>query len=228
MKIFNPGRTDHFEFVRFWLTLSGQIFNFVISLIGNSGYAGIFALMAAEGATLPVPSEIVLPFAGYLAFRGELNFWFIVLVATVGAIVGALVDYAIGYYLGRPAILRYGRYVRLSEKHLIIAEKWFSKHGELAVFLAKFVPLVRTLISFPAGIGEMKMWRFVVFSAIGAILWNTILVYVGFVAGQNSTAIMSALSNDFTLVEILVVVILVVGGYRWFTRKPPVERPLPT
>jgi membrane protein DedA with SNARE-associated domain len=203
------------------MSLSGQIFNFAVNLIGSSGYAGIFLLMTAEGATLPIPSEVVLPFAGYLVFKGTLNFWIVVLVATIGAIVGALIDYGIGYYLGRAAILRYGKYVRLNEKHLKTSETWFSKHGEIAVLFSKFVPLLRTLISFPAGIAEMKVWKFVLFTAIGAFIWNTGLTYAGLVTGQNSGAIISALSNDFTLVEILVVIGLVLALVFWLTRKQP-------
>ncbi len=203
------------------MSLSGQIFNFAVNLIGSSGYAGIFLLMTAEGATLPIPSEVVLPFAGYLVFKGTLNFWIVVLVATIGAIVGALIDYGIGYYLGRAAILRYGKYVRLNEKHLKTSETWFSKHGEIAVLFSKFVPILRTLISFPAGIAEMNVWKFVLFTAIGAFIWNTVLTYAGLVTGQNSGAIISALTNDFTLVEILVVIGLVVALVFWLTRKQP-------
>jgi membrane protein DedA with SNARE-associated domain len=201
------------------MSLSGQIFNFAVNLIGSSGYAGIFLLMTAEGATLPIPSEVVLPFAGYLVFKGTLNFWIIVFVATIGAIVGGLIDYGIGFYLGRAAILRYGRYVRLNEKHLMTTEVWFSKHGEIAVLFSKFVPLVRTLISFPAGIAEMKVWKFILFTAIGGAIWNAALTYAGFVAGQNSNAIISALSTDFTLVEILVVIGLILALVFWLTRK---------
>lgn len=182
--------------------------------------------MMAEGATLPIPSEVVLPFAGFLVFKGQLDFWVVVLVATLGAIIGALIDYAIGFYLGRAAVLRYGRYVRLNEKHLMTSERWFAKYGELAVLLAKFVPLVRTLISFPAGLAEMKMWKFVLFSAIGATLWNAMLVYTGIIAGQNSSVIISALQRDFTYVEILVVIGLVLFVYLLLRRKPGADEPL--
>ena len=131
--------------------------------------------MILEGATFPVPSEVILPFAGYLVFQGQLNYWLVVIVATVGGIIGALIDYSIGYYLGRAAILRYGRYIRLNEKHLKITEKWFAKHGNITVLLTKFVPLMRTLIGFPAGISEMKIWKFVLYSGAGIVVWNAIL-----------------------------------------------------
>lgn len=112
--------------------------------------------MVLEGATFPIPSEVVLPFAGYLVFQGQFNYWLVVAVATAGGIAGTLIDYSIGYYLGRAAILRYGRYVWLNENHLKTSEKWFAKYGNVTVLLTKFVPLIRTLIGFPAGISEMN------------------------------------------------------------------------
>lgn len=202
------------------MSLSAQIFNFVVNLIGSSGYLGIFALMTAEGATLPVPSEVVLPFAGYLVFKGQLNFWIVVSVATIGSLIGAFIDYYIGYYLGRAAVLRYGRYVRLNEGHLKMAEKWFSKYGEIAVLFAKFVPLVRTLVSFPAGIAEMKVWQFALFSAIGSAVWNVILVYVGMLAGQNASNIIATLSGPYTATEIAVVLLIIVGIVLFLRRRP--------
>ncbi|MDG7002144.1 MAG: DedA family protein [Nitrososphaerota archaeon] len=201
------------------MSLSAQIFNFVVNMISSSGYAGIFALMTAEGATLPVPSEVILPFAGYLVFEGQLNFWVVVVVATVGSIIGAFIDYFIGYYLGRAAVLRYGRYIRLNEGHLKTVEKWFSRYGEITVLFSKFVPLVRTLVSFPAGAAEMKVWKFALFSAIGSIIWNVVLVYVGFVAGQNATKIISTLSGPYTATEIVVVILIIVGIVYFLERK---------
>lgn len=162
--------------------------------------------MAMESATLPIPSEVVLPLAGYLVFLGQMNFWLAVGVASVGSLIGTLVDYWIGYYLGRPVILRYGRYFRLNESHLATSERWFNKFGEVTVFLARFVPLIRTLVAFPAGIAEMKLWKFVAFSTLGIVIWNGALIYLGVVAGQNSSRIISTLSNAFSVVEIVVVI----------------------
>src|SRR5271155_2998914 len=112
------------------LSISGTIYNFAINLLQSSGYLGVFVLMAMESATLPVPSEVVLPFAGYyLVYLDHFDFWLVVAVASAGSLVGTLVDYAIGYYLGRAAVLRYGRLIRLNEGHLKIAERWFGRHG---------------------------------------------------------------------------------------------------
>ena len=191
------------------MSLSSQIFNLAVSIVDKFGYSGIFALMVMESATLPVPSEVVLPLAGYLVFLGQINFWLALIVASIGSIIGTLIDYSIGYYLGRPAILHYGKYFRLNEQHLVTSERWFNKFGEVTVFLARFVPLVRTLIAFPAGIAEMKLWKFVAFSLLGIFIWDGALIYVGFLAGQNSSKIISALSNAFSITEILVVVVAV-------------------
>jgi membrane protein DedA with SNARE-associated domain len=195
------------------------MFNFVVNLIGSFGYAGIFALMALEGATLPVPSEVILPFAGYLVFQGKLAFWLVVLVSTLGAIIGTLIDYSIGYFLGRAAILRYGRYIRLNENHLKISERWFGKHGNVTVFICQFVPLIRTLVAFPAGISEMKVWKFVLYAGVGTAIWNSVLVYLGILAGKNSSAIISALSNAFNLTEGLIIIALVMALVFWMRRR---------
>lgn len=199
------------------------MFNFVVNLIGSFGYTGIFVLMVLEGATLPVPSEVILPFAGYLVYQGKLDFWFVVLVATVGAIIGTLIDYSIGYYLGRAAILRYGRYIHLNENHLKTSERWFARHGDITVFLCQFVPLIRTLVAFPAGISEMRLWRYVLYAGVGTTIWNSVLVYLGVLAGKNSSAIISSLSNAFNLIEILVVIVLVAAFILWLRRKPSRE-----
>ena len=203
------------------LSISSSIFNFAINLVEKSGYAGVFVLMVLESATLPVPSEVILPVAGYLVFLGQLNYWVAVVVASIGSLIGTLIDYFIGYYLGRAAILRYGRIVRLNEGHLKTTERWFAKHGEMIVLLARFVPLIRTLVAFPAGIAEMKMWKFISFSIIGIVIWDAILIYLGELFGQNYSSIVSTLSNAFNLVEILAVIIVVIVLFLWLRRRTP-------
>src|SRR5579875_329986 len=149
-----------------------DIFNFGLGLLKQSGYAGVFVLMALESATLPVPSEVVLPLTGVLVYQGAMNFWL-----------------AVAFYLGRAAIIRYGKYVRIHEKQLILVEGWFSKYGPITVFLARFVPLIRTLVAFPAGIAEMRIAKFVAFSLVGIVAWDAVLIYLGYLAGQSYNAI---------------------------------------
>ncbi len=166
--------------------------------------------MVMESATLPIPSEVVLPFAGYLVYQGSMNFWLAVIAASIGSLLGTLIDYFIGLYLGRAVILRYGKYVHLNERNLATTERWFNKFGEITVLFARFVPLIRTLVAFPAGIAEMKIWKFLVFSAVGIFVWDTTLIYLGLLAGQNSSQIISALSRDFTIIEAIVLVVAIV------------------
>lgn len=203
------------------MTLTSQIIDFAVNTLSQSGYLGVFLLMTMESATLPVPSEVVLPFAGYLVYLGKLEFWPVVAVATVGSLVGTMIDYSIGYYLGRPAVLRYGKIVRISEKRFLTAEGWFRRRGEAIVLLARFVPLLRTLIAFPAGIVKMDVKQFLAYSAVGILVWDIALVYVGVVAGQNSTAIGSFLESVFLPIGIAVVGILIIQAYRSVRKRTP-------
>ncbi len=182
------------------MSLSDTIFSIAQNLLSQWGYTGVFLLMTLEGATLPVPSEIVLPLTGFLVYQGRFEFWAAVAAATLGSLVGTCADFGIGYYLGRPAVFRYGRKIRLSERHLMIAERWFARHGSAAVLLARFVPLLRTLIAFPAGVAKMKIGRFLAFSTIGIIIWDIILIYLGVLAGQNYSSIVNTLDATLPLV----------------------------
>src|SRR5438128_7244442 len=202
------------------LAVTDLIFNTIVNLLNQTGYLGIFLLMVAESATLPVPSEVVLPLGGYLVSQGRLEFWSTVAVATVGSMVGTMVDFGIGYYLGRPAVLRYGRIVRFSEKRLGTTEKWFAVHGRSVVLLARFVPLLRTLIAFPAGIVRMDVKRFMIYSAVGILVWDIALVYLGDLAGQNSTAIANTLQVYFLPLGVAALVIAGVLVYRELRGQP--------
>src|SRR5205809_3328442 len=186
----------------------------LVDIFAQLGLLAIFLLMVMESATLPVPSEVVLPLGGYLVSQGRLEFWSTVAVATIGSMVGTMVDYGIGYYLGRPAVLRYGRIVRFSEKRLETTEKWFGSHGKSVVLLARFVPLLRTLIAFPAGIVRMDVKRFLVYSAIGILVWDVALVYLGVLGGQNSTAIANTLQAYFLPLGLAALTIVGILMYR--------------
>src|SRR6266704_5944495 len=184
-----------------------DLITLLVDAFAQLGYPGIFVLMVMESATLPVPSEVVLPLGGYLVYQRRLEFWSVVAVATLGSLIGTMFDYGIGYYLGRPAVLRYGRIVRFSEKRLELTERWFSTHGTNVVLLSRFVPLLRTLIAFPAGIVRMEVKRFLVYSAVGILVWDIALVSLGDLAGQNSTAIANTLQAYFLPLGVVVLVI---------------------
>jgi membrane protein DedA with SNARE-associated domain len=202
------------------MALTDTIVNYVINVFGQLGYLGIFLLMIMESATLPVPSELVLPLGGYLVSQGRLEFWSVVAVATIGSMIGTMIDYSIGYYLGRPAVLRYGRIVRFNQERLETTERWFSRHGKSVVLLARFVPLLRTLIAFPAGIVKMGTKQFIAFSAVGIVVWDIALVYVGLVAGQNQGTISNILQAYFLPVGIAAIAVFGILVYRYLTRKP--------
>ncbi len=197
-----------------------DLITLLVDAFAQLGYPGIFVLMVMESATLPVPSEVVLPLGGYLVYQRRLEFWSVVAVATLGSLIGTMIDYGIGYYLGRPAVLRYGRIVRFSHERLETTERWFNQHGTNVVLLARFVPLLRTLIAFPAGIVRMEPKRFLAYSAVGILVWDIALVYIGFLAGQNSARISSILESYFLPLGLASIVIVAVVAYRSFRKKP--------
>lgn len=156
---------------------------FITQLIASVGYAGVFALMALESAALPIPSEVVMPFAGYLAYQGTFNLILLGIIGAAGCTFGSVISYYIGLKGGRPLIERYGRYIFIKTDHMDTAEKWFGKYGDKAVFFSRMLPIVRTFISLPAGIGRYDFRKLVAFSFIGSLPWTFLLAYVGFSLG---------------------------------------------
>lgn len=165
--------------------LLGQIALFCIGAISLLGYFGVFFLMVLESMVFPIPSELVLPFAGFLIVKEEMTFLFILIFSTLGSLVGSLLSYYLGKYGGNKFVLKYGKYFLLNKKHLISTEKWFSKKGELTIFLGRFIPVIRHIISIPAGIGKMNIKKFIFYTIVGAGMWNAFLTYLGFVLGNN-------------------------------------------
>jgi len=161
------------------------IVEFITQLISSWGYAGIFVMMTLESTLIPIPSEVVIPFAGFLAYMGEMNVWLIVLVSSLANLTGSIIAYYIGKYLGRGFVERYGKYVLLNLGHLELIERWFSKYGNLTVLFSRMLPLIRTYNALPAGMGKMNFPKFCLYTFIGSIPWNTALVFVGYVLKQN-------------------------------------------
>src|SRR3989338_2773730 len=162
-----------------------KIVEYIVLGMSVGGYFGLFILMALESMIAPVPSEVVMPFAGYLVLQGRFTFWAAALVSGLGSILGSLLSYYIGSRLGRPFILKFGKYLLLEEEHLEWTEKWFMKRGNKTIFISRFVPVVRHLISIPAGIAKMSLQKFVLYTFIGATLWNLMLLYAGFKLGEH-------------------------------------------
>ena len=157
---------------------------FIVATISALGYGGIVLLMAIESACIPLPSEIIMPFSGYLVSTGELNLWGVAIAGAIGCVVGSLVAYWVGMYGGRPFIEKYGRYILLSRHDLDIADRWFAKYGEVIVFVSRLLPAIRTFIAFPAGVARMNLTRFVIYTFAGSLPWCLALAYVGQKLGE--------------------------------------------
>ncbi|OGS41646.1 MAG: hypothetical protein A3K67_04700 [Euryarchaeota archaeon RBG_16_62_10] len=186
----------------------------IIDIISEVGYPGVFLLMTVEGIFTPIPSELIIPFAGYLAAQGDMSLPLVVIVGSLGAAVGNTVAYFIGYRVGRPLIERYGRFLMLDEGDLRLAERWFARYGDIGVLLGHAVPGVRSFISFPAGIGRMKLANFVVFSTIGALIWTSVLAVAGYLLLEEWRAFADTTEN-IDLYVVIVALAIVVGCVYW-------------
>ncbi len=156
----------------------------IVATISLMGYWGIVLLMAIESACIPLPSEIIMPFSGYLVSTGQMNLWLVAIAGAVGCVVGSMVAYWAGMYGGRPLIEKYGRYVLVSKHDLDIADRWFGKYGEAIVFTARLLPAIRTFIAFPAGVARMNIPRFIFYTFAGSLPWCLGLAYVGQKLGE--------------------------------------------
>lgn len=148
------------------------------------GYAGVVLLMAIESACIPLPSEIIMPFSGYLVYTGRFNLWAVGVAGAFGCVVGSLVAYWVGARGGRPLIEKYGRYVLISRHDLDLADRWFKSYGEIIVFASRLLPVIRTFIAFPAGVSRMNLKRFVIYTFLGSLPWCLGLAYVGQLLGE--------------------------------------------
>jgi membrane protein DedA with SNARE-associated domain len=157
---------------------------FIVATISAMGYSGVILLMAIESACIPLPSEIIMPFSGYLVSTGQLNLWAVAVAGAVGCVLGSLVAYWVGMYGGRPVIEKYGRYVLLSTHDLDIADRWFANHGEAIVFVSRLLPAIRTFIAFPAGVARMNLKRFIIYTFAGSLPWCLGLAYIGQKLGE--------------------------------------------
>ena len=166
------------------------LIDWLLLTIGALGYPGIFLLMAMESSVIPVPSELVMPPAGYLAAQGRMNIWVAIFMGTAGSLIGAYANYYAAHYLGRPLLLKYGKYVWITEEKFARVERYFKDHGEISTFIGRLLPVVRHLISLPAGLAGMNHVKFSLYTLAGAGIWVTILTYIGYFIGANQELIM--------------------------------------
>ena len=159
--------------------------NQITAVVSAVGYFGVFILMALESTVFPIPSEGVMPFAGFLVASGTFSFWGAWIASTLGCLAGSLTSYFLGYYGGVRFVRKFGRYFLLDEEHLIKSERWFDKKGSITIFLGRFVPGIRHVISIPAGVGKMNVFSFSFFTLLGAGIWNFVLIYLGYLLEKN-------------------------------------------
>ena len=149
------------------------------NIIASTGYLGVFILMVLESMVAPVPSELVMPFAGFLVADGKLSLWLVIVISTVASITGSLISYFIAFFGEKELIHKFGRFVLLDKEELAWTQRWFEKRGSITILISRFIPVIRHLISIPAGLARMDIKRFILFTAVGATAWNTFLLWVG-------------------------------------------------
>ena len=206
--------------------LDGIVLPFLESLYAQFGYVGVAIAMTIESAAIPIPSELILPFAGWSVARGVTepltgaawSYWGAVVAGVVGNTAGSLASYAVGAFGGRPLLDRWGRYLLISAHDLDLADRWFARYGSATVFFSRMLPVVRTFISVPAGVARMPLWRFTLFSIAGAIPWVMLLVWGGQVLGANWLAIKQSLRGLDYLVAAGILLLVGLFVYRHVRR----------
>ena len=188
-----------------------QISSSIIHLIQSAGYLGIFILMTLESALIPIPSEITMPFSGFLVSQGKLNFWFVVLIGAFGNLIGSLIAYGIGFYLEEHVIVKwvkkYGKFLLITEHEYELSLRWLRKYGESVAFFSRILPAVRTFISLPSGLSEMNIWKFFIYIFIGSFIWSFFLTYIGFYF-QSRWNVLEQYFRKFDFLILCIIVIL--------------------
>jgi membrane protein DedA with SNARE-associated domain len=195
-----------------------ELLKWLVDTIGTMGYPGIVFLMFIESTFIPLPSEIVIPPAGYLISQNKMSWAGVILSGTVGSLLGALFNYCIAVYLGRPFILKYGKYFGVSQKHFFQGEKFFLRHGNISTFIGRLILGLRHYISFPAGLCRMNLAQFSFYTAAGASIWVAILAYIGYFVGNNEEKVVEV-ARQWSIVVIIGCIVLVIGYIFWHRRR---------
>lgn len=193
----------------------------VTSIINALGYWGIGVAMAIESACIPLPSEIIMPFSGYLILEERFTIIWVVAAGTIGNLVGSVIAYWVGVVGGRPFIIKYGKYILMTHHDLEVAERWFNKYGEMTIFFTRNMPIIRTFISLPAGIARMNFFKFCLYTTIGSIPWNFLLTYLGMIFGAKWHTTLSPIFHKF---DVVIGIIIVIGIYFFIKRHIHVNR----
>lgn len=199
--------------------LIGYVTNFVVHVVSSLGYFGVAGLMAVESACIPLPSEIIGPFAGYLVFIGRFNLFWVSMAGGIGSMVGSWVIYEIGKYGGRPLVEKYGKYILISHHDLDMADRFFTKYGNLSTFIGRLLPVVRTFISLPAGIARMPLKPFLAYSFVGSVIWTYLMAYIGLKLGEHWNTLRDRLHGFDTAIIVLIVLAIAAYIYRHIKRR---------
>lgn len=195
----------------------------IISLTNKFGYFGVFFLIAIENIFPPIPSEVILTFSGYLTTVSNLNVYLVILFSTLGSLVGAIVLYLIGKILNEERLIKIvegkiGKILHLKKKDIVKSIDWFESKGEKCVFFCRFIPVVRSLISIPAGISNMKIPKFLILTTIGSIIWNTVLVSLGNIVGENWEKIANIFDAYSTIATIILIIFIIIFVF-WYYKS---------
>ncbi len=188
--------------------------NFIIHVISSGGYVGVAALMAIESAAIPLPSEIIMPFAGFLVWQGRFNLFGVAIAGGVGSMIGSAITYAIGRYGGRPLVERYGKYLLISKQDIDTADRFFERFGGASTFIGRLLPVVRTFISIPAGIAKVNFTKFLAYSFIGSVIWSALLAYLGFKLGPAWLTLREKAHG----LDYLIIALILLGAVWWIYR----------
>ena len=188
--------------------------NFIIQSIVKFSYIGIFLLMLLESFNIPIPSELVMTFSGFLSYKGDFNLYLVILVGTLGNLLGSILSYYLGYYGGYPFLEKYGKYIFIQDKDIKKAHEWFDRYGEFAVFFTRVLPVFRTFISLPAGIAKMDIKKFSLYTLLGILIWDVVLAVLGFYFASKWTIIYHFVENFSIYFFIVIVLMIAVYIYR--------------
>ena len=194
-----------------------QFFEMTVRFVDQAGYVGVLIMMTLESTFVPLPSELVMPQAGYLAATGRMNIWIAILMATVGSVLGALINYGLAYWLGRPFFMKYGKYLLCPPHKFAKMEAFFLRHGEVGTFTGRLMLGVRHFISFPAGLARMNLMRFCLYTGVGSGLWASVLAWIGFLTGKNQ-ALLHTYYRE-AAVTLFVFCAVVLAGYACVYRR---------
>ncbi len=197
---------------------------FILSMMNQFGYIGVFLLIAIENIFPPIPSEVILLFGGFMTTYSELNIILMIIFATLGSLLGAIVLYYIGKILNKERLKKIvsgkiGKVLRLKNSDIDKADEWFDTKGNKTVFFCRFIPIVRSLISIPAGMSEMPLGKFFLYTTIGSLIWNTVLIVIGSIVGENWQSILNIFDTYSNIVLVLLVIIFIVGVYLFYHTK---------